>query len=126
VREITTIRDPRDMFCSHLSYFKNAPEVAARDADFACRHALATIANGGMLIRYEDMIHEPEATRAQLAEFLGVEIPPVDPTEGFSRHATSASRDASIGRWKTDMTAEDRALYLPKWEENIKALGYKP
>lgn len=128
VREITTIRDPRDMFCSHLSYFKNDPAVAARDAVFACRNALKILANptpDTLVVRYEDMIRTPETVRKTLISFLGVEIPPADPTEGFSRHATSASRDASIGRWKTDMTEEHRALYLPKMAETIKQLGYE-
>ena len=42
----------------------------------------------------------------------------------FSKHATSKSVAASIGRWRTELDPQTQSLAAAKWEEFLRAFGY--
>jgi hypothetical protein len=62
---------------------------------------------------------------SKISRFLGVEIPAQMIEAGFDKHGTSASRDESIGRWRSDMTEGEVAYFVPQIQEAIEAFGYK-
>jgi Sulfotransferase family len=68
------------------------------------------------LVRYEDLILEPEETLRDLLEFLGIEAGPEavagtleaasQPRELLDQHRTVSDPKATIGRWRRDLPAE--------------------
>jgi hypothetical protein len=110
VREIVIVRDPRDLLCSAMQFWRQpAQDVLAfltatlprlerirrqRDADT-------------LFVRYEDLIVKPEDTRQAIFRFIGLDNGETAPPEPdlFSRHGTSPSPLASIGRWRNELNA---------------------
>ena len=128
VHHIFLVRDPRDLYCSHRSYFKNSPEKSATDVAnatkgmlWAWQHRDKTLT----VIRYEDMVRDRQKIVSHLNAFLGVTIDEQDVGAGFRSHGTSASPEESIGRWRADMTPEEQAVLIPRVQETIETFGYE-
>jgi hypothetical protein len=127
IRRIFMLRDPRDLYCSHRSYFGSTPEKAAADVSFAMRKMLQIHERAErdvLIIRYEDLVRKAEATKAALEKFVGIRIGAADDAAGFASHGTSKSREESIGRWQTDMDADQQARFIPTWQPAMNAYGY--
>ncbi len=128
-REIFLVRDFRDVLCSirafneqrgfqgfgraessdELDYVKRLSGSATRLAESWRRregHAL--------LVRYEDLVRDPNDTLARVGEYLGLPASSIhtmveataDRSDRLSTHRTTASSAASIGRWRTDLPSE--------------------
>ena len=67
------------------------------------------------IIRYEDLVRQPEAELAALGEWLGV-----DPA-GFSAHTI---RDTSIGKYKNGLTDEELTTIMEIAGPTMARLGY--
>ena len=132
LREVVVIRDPRDLLCSQLSYFHRAPDGAIDDITQAS-HELLRIkreeSDRVLFVRYEDMILDAEATIARLADFLGVNSFYVVGDEreksAFKVHGTSASPEASIGRWKSQLSGEQRTRCTSNWRAYLAEFEYR-
>ena len=115
VKQIVIPRDPRDLLCSSIAFWKLSPTEAmtmlrttwprvvraARDAD-----------TDTIVIRYEDLIRDPVFSRRAIADFLGLHSPLVSgPRDDaiVSGHRTAPSAAASIGRWRNELTPEQIA-----------------
>ncbi len=70
-----------------------------------------------VVVRYEELVADPAAAAAPVAERLGVAPGPV--AEAFS-----AVHDRSAGRWRRDLTAEQLADVEREAGETLAALGY--
>lgn len=133
-KEIFLVRDFRDVICSSLA--ANAKwgtqffgrRDAADDRDFVYRRAKMARpwileswrARGprAHLVRYEELIRDPEPVVARMLEYLELDAAPsvvremlasAERTQGAGkrdRHMTSADPALSIGRWKTDLSPE--------------------
>lgn len=128
-RHIYLVRDPRDRYCSHRGYFKQNAESAIPDVIRSAKRQLddwnETNPANRLILRYEDIANRELAALTRLSAFLGVEIPTLE-VEFMQGHSTAGSVDRSIGRWRTDLGAEERAALLPELAPAIAAFGYPP
>ncbi len=130
MREIVIVRDPRDVLCSHVSYFTSSQDKAFNQLSHSCRQlsALADTANASLfVIRYEDMIRGDADSFARLSAFLGADVAPVQSEDGqamFSRHGTSSTPEASIGRWRRDLPPPLQARTAQDWAGFLDKFGY--
>jgi hypothetical protein len=133
-KEIFLIRDFRDVVCSSLAanakwgkrFFGRAAADSDRDYIFH-RAAMARPwilepwrerAGRAHLVRYEELILEPERVLTGILDYLELESSPSivqgmlaranesQDRRGKERHMTSGDATGSIGRWKTDMAPE--------------------
>lgn len=113
--EILLVRDPRDILCSANSFWKTRKDTAIRNIA-VITHRLEKAQSDGtsqtLVVRYEDMVTDQQATLDRIWRFLGVatEFGPADEQADsrlFSRHGTSKSPAASIGRWRQELSAEE-------------------
>jgi hypothetical protein len=131
LKEIVLIRDPRDLLCSQLSYFRREPDLAVRQITEAVYELLRTKRDESdrvVFVRYEDMILDAEPTLARLADHMGIERfrTPDDAKERseFEAHATSESPESSIGRWRLQLSEEQRSSCTASWAEFLAEFGY--
>jgi hypothetical protein len=149
-REILLVRDFRDMVCSILQFnAKRGTQSFGReatDSDNEFIRYLRDNANQMLeswqarhqrshLMRYEDLIREPETTLAAAFAYLGVandadtirdtiaeanaELPAAQ-----RDHRTSESPAASIGRWQRELSAQQRAICEETFGDALEAFGY--
>ena len=80
------------------------------------------------LVRYEDLVLEPEQTLGRICALLELEAGPAEQREAeaatFQRHGTSGSPQESIGRWRNELTEEERELCETAFGDFLKILGY--
>ena len=128
-RHVVLVRDPRDVVCSYLNMQKiDDPTILGprweefmgmTGEGFARQWAetydeILRLVPDHILVRYETLMAEPDAAVAAVLEHLGLEPDPaVDAairdgrsTEG---HGTSATHEASVARWKRDLTDDEAA-----------------
>jgi Sulfotransferase family len=131
-KEIVLVRDFRDMFCSIRAYNEkrgitgfqrrgdetDAEYIASRVSRFAeaLLRRWRSRENVAKLLRYEDLILEPRRTLTELTEYLEIESAPDTIDELLDRitrpdpasdvHRTTPDANASIGRWRRDLSPE--------------------
>jgi hypothetical protein len=149
-REVVLVRDPRDIFCS-IESFNAKRGYAAFDRDrfkdereymrslVRQSHVLMRIYEARRtavhLLRYEDLVREPERTVAALFQYLEVESGPAIVREVLERasaessairqHQTSRTPADSIGRWRKDLPANLQELCVSEFREILTQLGYE-
>jgi hypothetical protein len=145
IRCITLVRDPRDVVCS-LRQYSLRPEVRELDPAFKVgdlrdycvgwRNLYASCLDylpGNLMVRYEDVIADVRGQLQRIMAHLGLELEPAQLADDSSRareaarrgHATTASADDSIGRWRRDLTAADAALVTEICEPLLRRCGYE-
>ncbi|MHC1753300.1 sulfotransferase [Humidesulfovibrio sp.] len=130
VREIFLVRDPRDVLCSTLAFNKKrgskddmGRSQVGSDLEFVSHQARkydATLLaawrarrDAALLVRYEDLMCNPEAEFARIFEALGLSFSP-ELAQGIcgggaldagreSKHRTSHSVEGSLGRWRREL-----------------------
>ncbi len=81
-------------------------------------------------LRYEDLVQDPEGVIRAFLEALGeafsadLLLDPSRPTRSGKAHANSGVRTSSMGRWRTDLTADEQALVESVAGPTLRALGY--
>jgi hypothetical protein len=143
-RIIYLIRDPRDVYMSILSFNErrgasgfgfldtDTPETYARRFARAEAARFADITAQGsssahIVIRYESLVSEPHVEAARIGELLGVRLDPdaaLRLSQQYSGHATSKSTDDSLGRWRTAMSAEVKAIFADEMGDSGTPFGY--
>lgn len=115
VREVLLVRDFRDIVCSSMATKGAQFDLILEDTMVAAQDMTRIRQEAGdtaLLLRYEDYVLHKQQTLARLFGFLGLAVP-AEPEQGlktlFDVHATSQSPEASIGRWKRDLTPEQQA-----------------
>lgn len=148
--EILLVRDFRDMACSILAFNEKrgfvafGRENAATDAEFIERNLRAG-AHGLLeswrqrqgrltVVRYEDLVLEPEATLGTLSRDLGLGADggtiggvlerAARPDRALAGHRTSSDPRASIGRWRTELGPELVSACRDAFAEPLEAFGY--
>lgn len=151
-REIVLVRDLRDVVCSIDSY--NAKRglhgwgraEASDDATWLdgvgseyrqLHQAWRERRERAHLLRYEDLVTNPERELASILRYLDLDASPatvrnvlsaaedLDP-RGQRFHQTSPSVPESIGRWKRELTPERRALLARNFDDILIELEYEP
>jgi hypothetical protein len=129
LKEILLIRDPRDLLCSQLSYFRQTTDRLIPDITHAVRQIMGILADESTLvktIKYEELIQNPETTLAGLARWLEIDLEPhsARSADVFKAHGTSGSPEASIGRWKADLPPELREKCSSAWHDFLESFSY--
>jgi len=110
LKEIVIVRDPRDLLCSSMAFWK----LSAKDAIVTLRATfprLVQIAREAgpdtIVVRYEDLIRDPHATRRAISDFIGLgsALTPAEDAVTNS-HRTTADGGSSIARWRRDLSPE--------------------
>ncbi len=134
LREIIMVRDPRDLLCSAKSFWKMNEQEALRTV-FESVEGLTAIraqaAEDTLIVRYEDLIEQPEASRAAIYQFIGTEPPPAAaPAAEMEtlrrKHATTRDPRASIGRWREELSQDEILACLDHFDGFLRAFGYLP
>lgn len=116
-RFIVLIRDPRDAWCSVLHFRDHKhvrPELANQTAgEFgkswnSIYNGYLKYLNHHLEVHYEDLVRNPTETLGRVLSFLdlsGAEdlVRALDHEGSFSRHGSSRSPTASIGRWREEL-----------------------
>jgi acyl carrier protein len=113
VKDIVIVRDPRDLLCSAIAFWKLRPEMALKMLASTVSRLARLARHAGpdtIVIRYEDLVREPVPTRQALSRFLDLDLLSQPETEAAvipDSHRTSSDPAASIGRWRNDLTPHD-------------------
>lgn len=130
IKEFVLVRDPRDVYCSHLSYFHTEPERSFGEVTTACTSLLAIqreARTDTMFVSYEALVLRPDEMADRVSAFLGVDRAMGDRTREsaiFNEHATSQSPGSSIGRWQRDLAEDARQRCNEAWAEFLETFGY--
>jgi hypothetical protein len=133
VREIITVRDPRDLMCSAMSFWKYTNTDALKTLNEMLPQLEAIHEAGAtdtFFVRYEDLIQHPEASRRAIYRFIGLE-PGEEATvdidsDLFKAHGTSRDPAASVGRWRTELSREEIAACDRLFASFLHRFGYSP
>jgi hypothetical protein len=147
-RELFLVRDFRDMVASMQAY--NARQgsgsfgrdkAGSDEAWLAYLHQNFLVLRAawrdrgepGSLVRYEDLVRDPASTLPPLLTFLGLDAAPetvacliaaADAPE-LRGHGTSGSPEASIGRWRNDLSPELRLAVEETFGDLLREFGYE-
>jgi hypothetical protein len=149
-REVFLVRDFRDMVTSILAFnrkrgVRGFGEGAADGAvDYVGRlggwaqglvRSYSRRAGRAHVLRYEELVAEPRAALTGLLEYLGVDARNAAVARmlealgtempELARHATSASPDASIGRWRSELDEDLRRACEQSFGEALATFGYE-
>lgn len=130
-REIVLVRDVRDSVCSYRSFWSQTTAESIRLLRLACDALMAMRQDQQQdvfFLRYEDMVtNEAESLRGAAA-FIGIRDFAPSNAEAeqvlFKQHGTSRSPDASIGRWKRELSAEDVQACMAEFTPFLETFGY--
>jgi hypothetical protein len=146
LRVIVLLRDPRDVFVSirafNASRDPGAPligqlpgevEESWRDRYLRQqRERLRWIAGLGEddewpVIRYEDLVRDLAGEARRLERALSIQLDPesvLSDEELRNRHATSASGEVSVGRWREELSRREAKLFERALADELAALGF--
>ena len=148
--EVVLVRDFRDMVCSILAFNAKRGFVAfgRENVDSDARFIESNLASGAsalladwreradraQLVRYEDLVLDPETTLTRLYDRLGLTSDletvraSIERASGASgemeRHKTSRDPRASIGRWRTELDPELVEVCRSAFGEVLEEFGY--
>jgi hypothetical protein len=151
-REIILVRDFRDVVSSVLAfnrkrgYLAFGREHVESDAEYvrtvALRQALGVKQrweerrDHAHLIRYEDLLSEPESTLERAFAFVGVDASPEAVSATLERarneapnmdhHRTGGDPAATIGRWREDLSEELISVCAESLDPVLEEFGYEP
>ena len=148
-KEVFLVRDLRDWICSLQTTdeprvsdhsggrrdetIEEAVRLHARDA-LALRDQWRMRQATSHLVRYEDLVLEPEATLRGLLEYLDFEAQQSSvedlleearlESSGYPHHRTAADAGASVGRWRRELGAGAQAVAEGVFGEVLEDFGY--
>jgi hypothetical protein len=132
VKDVVIVRDPRDLLCSAIAFWKLRPEATLSmltttipQLGRIARHA----GSDTIVIRYEDLVRRPVDTRRALSDFLDLDL--LDQSLAEARevpdvHRTSRDPAASIGRWRNDLTQAQIDACEAAFGPYMRQFDYEP
>ena len=149
-REVILMRDLRDIVCSIFGFnAKRGIASFGRESADSDEEFVRNLRDGGVrmleswrersgtahLLRYEDLILQPESSLTELFAYLGVAADPrtvkrvIDDAtrtlpDAQSGHQTSGSVAQSVGRWRHDLSPELQAICEESFGDVLTAFGY--
>ena len=133
VKEILLVRDPRDVHCSRRAFWSDSAESSFQNLK-TVQAAILPIHRAYLgdlhVVRYEDLIQNPTETLSGVSTYLGlvhpIELNPGSERKIFSSHGTSPDPASSIGRWKHELSAEERTAFSQAFKPFLETFGYDP
>ncbi len=150
-KEILLVRDFRDVVCSALAFNKRrgvtsfGRQLVASDEEYIRKMRESGIGllthwrqreSDIMLVRYEELILQPKSVLGSVCRSLAVEdsddmiISILEEaavtTAGMTAHRTTPDSLSSVGRWRVDMTDEQKSIASESLGEVLEAFGYDP
>jgi hypothetical protein len=132
-REILLIRDPRDILCSSLSYFRQPfSENWLKNLQNGCetiRQIVSKKSKGTLVVKYEALVFDQLATLKTIARFLGIadavwSDEPILDAKLFKKHATTESPQESVGRWKENLSDSQMGTCAKAFGTFLSEFGY--
>jgi hypothetical protein len=148
-RELFPVRDFRDMIASMRAYNERkgfgdfGRRAAESDAEWvvnlrrgvvAMRDAWRERGEPGALVRYEDLVLQPEIALPPILAYLGLDATPETVAQmiaaaapdapALQGHGTAASPRASIGRWRQDLPPDLQAVVAVTFGDVLREFGY--
>ena len=140
LRLLHLARDPRDAWVSTLAFdakrgfqgFGTRSHATRQDYrqefvrrtlcrfERTCRERQEHEANQ---LHYEDLVLRGEATAARLGSWLGIELD-IRRVPEHAQHRTTTHAAASVGRWRTELPAEEGSEISEQLAPVLSALGY--
>jgi hypothetical protein len=129
VKDIILVRDPRDLLCSTIAFWKHRPDRAMQLLTEQLPRLLRLARRDGrntIVIRYEDLVRDAVNTRRALSEFLDLDltlagVPEVIPDS----HRTSSDPAASIGRWREELSRDQADACRAAFGAFMREFGYE-
>lgn len=148
LREVILVRDFRDMVASMFAYNAKRGRQGFRrdtfesDAEYVVKQIKGSVSglaaawtarrDRSHLIRYEDLVGDPEATVTSLLRYLGLDesaagemvaaLRARDPETEW--HRTTPEPGASIGRWRHDLDPEAKRACEEALSSELRTFGY--
>jgi len=141
---IDLVRDPRDIIASIRAFnAKTGIRRFGRDQvetdgqhlarlvvgmGFRLRQMDSPMGASHAVLRYEDVASDLDATARSLGRLLGLELDPgkvLSTHSSMAGHMTSPSVEASVGRWRADLSDEEVALVERRLGPAMARLGYE-
>jgi hypothetical protein len=131
--EILLIRDPRDILCSSLSYFRqHFSDDLVQNLLNGCETIHRIVSEKSkrtLVVKYEALVFEQLTTLKAIARFLDIDDSfwsddPVQDSKLFKEHATTGSPRESVGRWKVDLTATQNEICARVFSRFLLVFGY--
>ena len=149
-KEIILVRDFRDVLCSAKSFNEKRNSVAfgrervSDDFEWVQHvskagikrmvNALQERRKTAFVLKYEDVILQPEKVLTELFKYLGVETSETmvqdiirsasEVNASMDAHKTTKNPADSIGRWRNDMSVELQELCAQEMGPLLKEFGY--
>jgi len=151
-RFIHMIRDGRDVACSLVTMTWRNPITGAKEercqsianaARYWCdvvragqrQTADPRLTGRVLIVLYEMLVAKPEATLRQVLQFLGESWDPAvlsywqkdrthEPLEASRDQIARPVYTSAVGRWRTEMSPVDRALFEAEAGDLLRELGY--
>ena len=152
VRTVFLVRDPRDLLVSRLAFNRRTGQPqfgydrAASPEEYVGGAMRAEVeewmeswrrGRDGLLVRYEDLMTNPETTLHDVFEHASLDSSPQVVTatleraratkdERQARHKTSPGGTGSIGRWREDLSPALQNACTEAFGDALESLGYEP
>jgi hypothetical protein len=145
IRGVVIHRDPRDIWLSVQSFDRargfygfgrnpgeDAEEWLERFIAMHTKRLRASLAQrehaDSLLIPYEELVLRPAATTARLGSWLDLDLMADAPARDLKRnpgHSTSASAEASVGRWRRELEPHRLERFTSEMGHELRELGYE-
>jgi hypothetical protein len=150
-REVILVRDFRDILCSVIAFNRKRGwdafgrseggddaeyvRTTLRESGVILSERLRRATTRPQLVRYEDLVLDPEPTLTELFGQLGLDRDPElvsetvrraqESTASMDHHRTTSDPAASIGRWRTDLPAEIAEVCNQELAPLLDEFGYE-
>jgi hypothetical protein len=123
------VRDPRDVVSSAMRSGGASFDESLQSAQSTARRIseIKAAEDDVHFVRYEDFVLRRHETIDALFAFIGMAPPPYDEAGMcalFGLHGTSSSPEASVSRWRHDLTAEQSASCAANFASFIELFDY--
>lgn len=145
VRMIALVRDPRDAWLSSVAFHEKRaggflPVAAGQTTDDLLEPFIAAQkprmrwiaslleAADTPVVRYEDLAMDLAGQATRLGEWLGISLDAravLDRRHKHSPHLTTPTLEASVERWKREMSPDVRVLFERELAAELESLGYE-
>jgi Sulfotransferase family len=133
-RELLLIRDPRDILCSSLSYFRQPfSEDFVQNVKNGCETIRRIVSDKGtrtLVVKYEHLVFDQAAALKVIARHLSIDDRPwldesFQAEKLFKQHGTAGSPQESVGRWKSELSESQKDACESEFATFLSEFGYE-